>query len=139
MRVIKKSEVREIIIGHVELILIYLFDDFLCKIAILEPLKVRFFDKKQKLLSDDGNPCPFLEEYNLANIPEEVCPTPLPPIVDGAELVSSSDEVLAARVAAEMAGGLLLHNYLLTLNAPPLQRSKGGKVLLADMALRCLI
>ena len=54
MRVIKKSEVREIIIGHVELTLIFLFDDFLCKIAILEPLKVRFLDKKQKHLSDDG-------------------------------------------------------------------------------------
>ena len=54
MRVIKKSEVREIIIGHVEFTLIFLFDDFLCKIAILEPLKVRFLDKKQKLLSDDG-------------------------------------------------------------------------------------
>ena len=54
MRVIKKSEVREIIIGHVELTLIFLFDEFLCKIAILEPLKVRFLDKKQKLLSDDG-------------------------------------------------------------------------------------
>ena len=52
MRVIKKSEVREIIIGHVELTLIFLFDDFLCKIAILEPLKVRFLDKKQKLYSD---------------------------------------------------------------------------------------
>ena len=37
MRVIKKSEVREIIIGHVELTLIFLFDDFLYKIAILEP------------------------------------------------------------------------------------------------------
>ena len=36
MRVIKKSEVREIIIGHVELTLIFLLDDFLCKIAILE-------------------------------------------------------------------------------------------------------
>ena len=45
---------REIIIGHVEFTLIFLFDDFLCKIAILEPLKVRFLDKKQKLLSDDG-------------------------------------------------------------------------------------
>ena len=54
MRVIKKSEVREIIIGHVEFTLIFLFDDFLCKIAILEPLKVRFLDKKQKHLSDDG-------------------------------------------------------------------------------------
>ena len=57
MRVIKKSEVREIIIRHVELTLIFLFDDFLCEIVILEPLKVRFFDKKQKLLSDDGTKC----------------------------------------------------------------------------------
>ena len=31
--IIKKSEVKEIIIGHVELTLIFLFDDFLCKIA----------------------------------------------------------------------------------------------------------
>ena len=54
MRVIKKSEVREIIIRHVELTLIFLFDYFLCKIVILEPLKVRFFNKYQKLLSDDG-------------------------------------------------------------------------------------
>ena len=46
---------REIILGHVEFALIFLFDGFLCKIAILEPLKVRFLDKKQKLLSDDGN------------------------------------------------------------------------------------
>ena len=55
MRVIKKSEVRKIIIGHVEFTLIFLFDDLLCKMAILEPVKVRFLDKKQKLLSDDGN------------------------------------------------------------------------------------
>ena len=55
MRVIKKSEVREIIIRHVELTLIFLFDDFLCQIVILDLLKVRFFDNKQKLLSDDGN------------------------------------------------------------------------------------
>ena len=40
---------REIIIGHVEFTLIFLFDDFLFKIAILEPLKVRFLDKKQKV------------------------------------------------------------------------------------------
>ena len=46
---------REIILGHVEFALIFLFDGFLCKIAILEPLKVRFLDKKQKLLSDDGS------------------------------------------------------------------------------------
>ena len=45
---------REIILGHVEFALIFLFNGFLCKIAILEPLKVRFLDKKQKLLSDNG-------------------------------------------------------------------------------------
>ena len=55
MRVIKKSEVRKIIIGHVELTLIFLFDYLLCKIAILESLKVLFLDKKQKLLSVDGS------------------------------------------------------------------------------------
>ena len=65
MRVIKKSEVREIIIGHVEFTLIFLFDDFLCKIAILEPLKVRFLDKKQKLLSDDGINSVCEENFNL--------------------------------------------------------------------------
>ena len=54
MRVIKKSEVRKIIIGHVELTLIFLFNYLLCKIAILESLKVLFLDKKQKLLSVDG-------------------------------------------------------------------------------------
>ena len=48
MRVIKKSEVRKIIIGHVELTLIFLFDYLLCKIAILESLKVLFLDKKNK-------------------------------------------------------------------------------------------
>ena len=57
MRVIKKSEVRKIIIGHVELTLIFLFDYLLCKIAILESLKVLFLDKKQKLLSVDGSCC----------------------------------------------------------------------------------
>ena len=55
MRVIKKSEVRKIIIGHVELTLIFLFDYLLCKIAILESLKVLFLDKKQKLLSVNGS------------------------------------------------------------------------------------
>ena len=53
MWVIKKSEVRKIIIGHVELALIFLFDYLLCKIAILE--LVLFLDKKQKLLSVDGS------------------------------------------------------------------------------------
>ena len=72
---------------------------------------------------------PFLKEYNPANIPEEARPTPPPsPIVDGAELVSSSDEDTAVRVAAETAGGLLLHNYLLTMNAPffRIQRGRGS-------------
>ena len=70
---------------------------------------------------------PYLEEYNPANIPEEARPTPPPPIVEGAELVSSSDDDEAARVAAEIAGGLLLHNYLLTMNAPPLKDKKGAR------------
>ena len=70
---------------------------------------------------------PFLEEYNPANIPEEAQATPPLPIVEGAELVSASDEDEAVRVAAETAGGLLLHNYLLTMNAPPLQDPKGAR------------
>ena len=48
------------------------------------------------------------------------------PIVEGAELVSSDDDSLAAMVAAETAGGKLLHNYLLTTNKPPLQDPKGA-------------
>ena len=68
---------------------------------------------------------PFLEEYIPASIPEEARPTP-PPIVEGAEVVSSEDEALAARVAAETAGGKLLHNYLLTTNKPPLQDPRGA-------------
>ena len=69
---------------------------------------------------------PYLEEYNPASIPEEARPTPPLPIVEGAELVSSSDEDSAARVAAGIAGGKLLHNYLLTLNSPPLQDPEGA-------------
>ena len=65
MRVIKKSEVRKIIIGHVELTLIFLFDYLLCKIAILESLKVLFLDKKQKLLSVDGTVLKKMNEDNL--------------------------------------------------------------------------
>ena len=61
-----------------------------------------------------------MEEYIPASIPEEARLTPSP-IVEGAEAVSSEDEALAARVAAETAGGRLLHNYLLTTNTPPLQ------------------
>ena len=67
MRVIKKSEVRKIIIGHVELTLIFLFDYLLCKIAILESLKVLFLDKKQKLLSVDGIWCFGWFGYYLVN------------------------------------------------------------------------
>ena len=50
MRVIKKSEVREIIIGHVELTLIFLFNYLLCKIPILErsASKDRFLEQKTK-------------------------------------------------------------------------------------------
>ena len=83
------------------------------------------FLKEVKLQSLEMRP--FLEEYIPANIPEEARPTPPLPIVEGAELVSSSDEDEAARRAAETAGGLMLHNYLLTMNAPPLQDPKGAR------------
>ena len=72
MRVIKKSEVRKIIIGHVELTLIFLFDYLLCKIAILESLKVLFLDKKQKLLSVDGNLGIHLMEIVMAYLEETI-------------------------------------------------------------------
>ena len=83
------------------------------------------FLKEAKLPSLEMRP--YLEEYDPANIPEEARPTPTP-IVEGAEVVSSEDEGqrIAARVAAETAGGRLLHNYLLTQNAPPLQDPKGA-------------
>ena len=68
---------------------------------------------------------PLLEEYIPASIPEEARPTSSP-IVEGAEVVSSEDEAFAARVAAEIAGGKLLHNYLLTTNKPPLQDPRGA-------------
>ena len=83
------------------------------------------FLKEVKLQSLEMRP--FLEEYNPANIPEEARPTPPLPIVEGAELVSSSDEDSAVRVAAETAGGLMLHNYLLTMNAPPIQDPRGAR------------
>ena len=65
---------------------------------------------------------PYLEQYNPTSIPDEARPTPLSPIVEGAELVSDdSEDDLAVHRAAEAAGGNLLHNYLLTSNDPPLQ------------------
>ena len=70
---------------------------------------------------------PLLEEYNPASIPEEARDPLPPPIVEGAVVVSSEDEDLAARVAAETAGNRILHNYLLTQNEPPLQDPKGAK------------
>ena len=70
---------------------------------------------------------PLLEEYTPDNIPEEARSPRSSPIVEGAEQVSSEDENIAARVAAEMAGGRMLHNYLLTQNKPPIQDPKGAK------------
>ena len=52
---------------------------------------------------------PYLEEYDPADIPTEVQPTPPPHTVEGAELISSIDQELAARLAAGIAGGNLLH------------------------------
>ena len=51
------------------------------------------------------------------------------------EQVSSSNEDSAARVAAEIAGGKLLHNYLLTNNFPPLQDPEGAMFYWSSMAL----
>merc|ERR1712242_278964 len=63
---------------------------------------------------------PFLEQYNPTSIPDEARPTPPPPIVDGAEMVSSdSEDDLTVQRAAETAGNKLMHNYLLTSNNPP--------------------
>ena len=68
---------------------------------------------------------PYLEQYNPTSIPEEARPLP-PPIVEGAEMVSSdSEEDTAVLRAAEAAGGNLLHNYLLTSNNPPLPNPEG--------------
>ena len=83
---------------------------------------------------------PYLEEYDPTSIPGEAQPTPSPiqPIVEGAEMVSSEDEGnrTAALRAAETAGGLLLHNYLYTSNNPPLQDPKGAKFYWKGMALK---
>ena len=69
---------------------------------------------------------PYLEQYNPTSIPDEARPTPLPPIVEGAEMVSSdSEDDSAVLKAAEAAGGKLLHNYLLTSNNPPPARRDG--------------
>ena len=74
---------------------------------------------------------PYLEEYDPTSIPGEALPTPPPqiPIVEGAEEVSSEDEGnrVAARLAAETAGGLLLHNYLYTRNDPLRQDPRGAQ------------
>ena len=68
---------------------------------------------------------PFLEEYIPTSVPEEARPTPLPPIVEGAEPISEDDDLdLAALRAAEAAGGRLLHNYLVTSNKPPLHQGE---------------
>ena len=48
MRVIKKSEVREIIIGHVELTLIFLFDEFLMQNRDFRASKGPFLGQKTK-------------------------------------------------------------------------------------------
>ena len=64
---------------------------------------------------------PYLEQYNPTSVPEEARPTPPPPIVEGAEMVSDdSEDDIAVQRAAEVAGDNLLHNYLLTTNRPPL-------------------
>ena len=63
--------------------------------------------------------------YIPTSIPDEARPTPPPPIVDGAEVVSSDSEADTAVLrAAEAAGGKWLHNYLLTGSNPP--PSPGG-------------
>ena len=68
---------------------------------------------------------PYLEQYIPTSIPDEARPTPPPPIVDGAEVVSSDSEADTAVLrAAEAAGGKWLHNYLLTGSNPP--PSPGG-------------
>ena len=70
---------------------------------------------------------PYLEQYNPTSIPDEARPTPPPPIVDGAEAVSSDSEGdSAVQKAAEEAGGQWLHNYLTTGNIPPPQPGRGG-------------
>ena len=71
---------------------------------------------------------PFLEQYIPTTIPEEARPDPLPPIVEGAEPVSSdSEEDSAVRKAAEVAGGKLLHNYLVTNNKPLMPPKRGDR------------
>ena len=71
---------------------------------------------------------PYLEQYTPTSIPEEARPTPSPPIVEGAENISSDSETeLAVYKAAEAAGGRLLHNYLLTSNKPPLPNPEEKK------------
>ena len=69
---------------------------------------------------------PYLKAYRPTAIPEEARPSPSP-IVSGAELVSSDGDGLGnAHRAAEAAGGILLHNSLLTSNKPPLPDPRGA-------------
>ena len=71
---------------------------------------------------------PYLEQYIPTSVPEEARPTPPPPIVEGAENISSDSEAdTAVLKAAEAAGGTLLHNYLLTSNNPPLPNQEGER------------
>ena len=69
---------------------------------------------------------PYLEQYNPTSIPEEARPTPPPPIVEGAELISDdSDDDIAVSTAANAAGTRFLHNFLLTRNQGSLP-TQGG-------------
>ena len=64
---------------------------------------------------------PYLEQYTPTSIPEEARPTPPPPIVEGAENISSDSEADSAVIrAANAAGDQWLHNYLHIRNNPPL-------------------
>ena len=101
MRVIKKSEVRKIIIGHVELTLIFLFDYLLCKIAILESLKVLFLDKKQKLLSVDG-------KQKKCGSPVSVCsPMPWKKSFNSSQLMNPSISLSKTRKACKRLSSFL--------------------------------
>ena len=85
------------------------------------------FLKKAQLPSLEMQP--FLEQYDPTSIPEEARPPPSPPIVDGAEPISSDEGSPSnARRAAEVAGGRLLHNYLYTSNELAPQQDPRGAI-----------